>query len=71
MNKVAEQITPDNIPTGAPDTSGMSLSVVIPAYNEENAVRGTVEDVRAHLEPLGIPYEIIVVDDASQDNTRA
>ena len=49
----------------------MSLSVVIPAYNEENAVRHTVEDVRTHLEPLGIPYEIIVVDDASQDNTRA
>ena len=53
------------------DTAGMELSVVIPAYNEENAVRGTVEDVRTHLEPLGIPYEIIVVDDASQDNTRA
>ena len=71
MNKVAEQITPDNSTTGAPDTSGMSLSVVIPAYNEENAVRHTVEDVRTHLEPLNIPYEIIVVDDASQDNTRA
>ncbi|MBL9060528.1 MAG: glycosyltransferase family 2 protein [Mangrovicoccus sp.] len=50
---------------------GLSLSVVIPAYNEEAAVRSTVEDVRAHLAPLGIPFEIIVVDDGSKDNTRA
>ena len=57
--------------THVPDTTGMALSVVIPAFNEEKAVRGTVEDVRSHLEPLGIPYEIIVVDDCSEDNTRA
>jgi len=49
---------------------GMSLSVVIPAYNEEGAVRQTVEEVRAALAPTGIPYEIIVVDDGSEDNTR-
>lgn len=49
---------------------GLSLSVVIPAYNEEGAVRETVEDVQSHLAPLGIPYEIIVVDDGSEDNTR-
>lgn len=50
---------------------GMSLSVVIPAYNEEGAVRATIDDIRAHLDPTGIPYEIIVVDDGSSDNTRA
>lgn len=50
---------------------GLSLSVVIPAFNEEGAVRSTVEDVREHMDPLGIPYEIIVVDDGSADNTRA
>ena len=50
---------------------GLSLSVVIPAYNEQGAVRTTVEDVREHMEPLGIDYEIIVVDDGSADNTRA
>jgi glycosyltransferase involved in cell wall biosynthesis len=49
---------------------GLSLSVVIPAYNEEGALRATVEDVRGELEPLGIPYEIIVVDDGSRDATR-
>jgi glycosyltransferase involved in cell wall biosynthesis len=51
------------------EVEGMSLSVVIPAYNEEGAVRHTIEDVRASMDPLGIPYEIIVIDDGSQDRT--
>ena len=53
----------------ASEVEGMSLSVVIPAYNEEGAVRHTIEDVRAHLDPLGLPYEIIVIDDGSEDRT--
>ncbi len=53
------------------DLTGLSLSVVIPAYNEEGAVRSTVNEVRDALEPTGIPYEIIVVDDGSDDSTRA
>ena len=61
----------DNKPVVDQAKAPQSLSVVIPAYNEENAVRATVEDVREHLEPLGIKYEIIVVDDGSEDNTRA
>lgn len=71
MDKVIERDDPTPSAPAHQDTAGMELSVVIPAYNEENAVRGTVEDVREHLAPLNIPYEIIVVDDASQDNTRA
>jgi glycosyltransferase involved in cell wall biosynthesis len=50
---------------------GMSLSVVIPAYNEEQAVRSTVQDVDNILGPLGIPYEVIVIDDGSKDRTLA
>ena len=69
MNETVAQN--DNSAPVTPANPPMSLSVVIPAYNEENAVRATVEDVREHLAPLGIDYEIIVVDDGSQDNTRA
>ena len=47
----------------------MRLSVVIPAHNEEHAVAATVQGVRARLAAAGIPYEIIVVDDASSDRT--
>lgn len=54
-----------------PQLEGMSLSVVIPAFNEERAVRATVQDVRTAMEAAGIPYEIIVVDDGSEDRTRA
>lgn len=57
------------VSTIGPGLDGMSLSIVIPAYNEEGAVRETIEAVRAAMEPQGIPYEIIVVDDGSQDRT--
>lgn len=51
--------------------AGLSLSVVIPAYNEEGAVKTTVEEVKSALQPIGVPHEIIVVDDGSEDRTRA
>ena len=50
---------------------GLSLSVVIPAYNEEGAVRETIDEIRAAMDPTDVPYEIIVVDDGSVDGTRA
>jgi glycosyltransferase involved in cell wall biosynthesis len=45
------------------------MSVVIPAYNEEMTVAGTVSAVRNWLEERGASYEIIVVDNASTDRT--
>ena len=52
-----------------PEFEGLSLSIVIPAYNEEGAVRQTIEDVRAEMDATGVPYEIIVIDDGSSDRT--
>lgn len=51
------------------EVEGMSLSIVIPAYNEEGAVKETIEEVRSAMDPLGVPYEIIVIDDGSEDRT--
>src|SRR5262249_5901337 len=48
-----------------------TLAVIIPAYNEEHAVRGTVEEVRRALEGTPVSHEIIVVNDGSTDNTMA
>jgi glycosyltransferase involved in cell wall biosynthesis len=45
------------------------VSVIIPAYNEENAVANQVNAVRQVLDSHDIPHEIIVVDDGSQDQT--
>jgi dolichol-phosphate mannosyltransferase len=48
----------------------VKLSVVIPAHNEEGSIAATVTAVAGALEAEGIPYEVLVVDDASSDRTR-
>jgi glycosyltransferase involved in cell wall biosynthesis len=45
------------------------LSVIIPARNEENRLPNTLELLTNRLALLGVSYELIVVDDGSQDNT--
>lgn len=50
---------------------GMKLSVVMPAQNEEGSVGATVEGVVAVLEREGVDYEVIVVNDDSEDTTEA
>jgi dolichol-phosphate mannosyltransferase len=47
----------------------VNLSVVIPAHNEAEVVEPTLRALIEHLEPQGIDYEIVVVDDASTDGT--
>lgn len=49
----------------------MKLSVVIPAQNEEGSVGETVEGVVSVLEREGIEYEVLVIDDGSEDSTAA
>src|SRR5262245_43595164 len=44
-----------------------SLSVVIPAFNEEGAVSGVIRHINEILSAAGIVHEIIVVDDGSSD----
>src|SRR5437899_1833869 len=46
-----------------------SLSLVIPAYNEEAGIRQAVEEADQALAHLASHYEIIVVDDGSSDLT--
>ncbi|MBI2843397.1 MAG: glycosyltransferase family 2 protein [Armatimonadetes bacterium] len=47
----------------------VELSVIIPAYNEEANLEGTVRDVSRYLSDIGLSHEIIVVDDGSKDRT--
>jgi glycosyltransferase involved in cell wall biosynthesis len=58
---------PDPIRTLTPPTPSGALSFIVPAYNEEFELPRTLEAIRsaAHTRP----YEIIVVDDASNDRT--
>jgi dolichol-phosphate mannosyltransferase len=48
----------------------VKLSVIIPAHNEEDAVRPTVGRLYATLTAAGIPFEILVVNDHSTDGTE-
>lgn len=45
------------------------LSIVIPIHNEEPAILPLYDRLTTVLEPLGKPYEIIFVDDASTDRS--
>jgi dolichyl-phosphate beta-glucosyltransferase len=47
------------------------LSVIVPAYNEADRLPPTLGRLRAWLDQAGEPYEVIVVDDGSEDATVA
>ncbi|MDA8216186.1 MAG: glycosyltransferase family 2 protein [Dehalococcoidales bacterium] len=48
-----------------------SISVVLPAYNEQDNISRTVGNVVEALDGLSEDYEILVVDDGSRDRTAA
>lgn len=47
----------------------VELSVVLPCHNERENLRPLLEDIRAAVEPLGLPWEIVVTDDCSDDGS--
>jgi dolichol-phosphate mannosyltransferase len=47
----------------------IELSLVIPAFNEEESIEECVREADATLQKHGVPYEILVVDDGSVDQT--
>jgi dolichol-phosphate mannosyltransferase len=52
-------------------SSSPTLSVVIPAYNEEGSIEQTVRGVHDTLRQANVPHEIVVVNDHSDDRTKA
>jgi len=53
--------------TDMPD--GKLLSVIIPAYNEQDMISTTFNTVKEILDKAGISFEIVFVDDGSKDMT--
>ncbi|MEA3459498.1 MAG: dolichyl-phosphate beta-glucosyltransferase [Chloroflexota bacterium] len=45
------------------------LSIVIPAYNEEYRLPRTLEKITSYLEAQDYRFEVIIVDDGSEDGT--
>lgn len=48
-----------------------SISIVIPAFNEEATIVSVVDEAREVLKTLTADYEVLVVDDGSTDHTGA
>jgi len=48
----------------------ITISVVIPAYNEEKNIGEILSRTNKTMDSIGMPYEVIVVDDGSTDKTR-
>jgi len=53
----------------ARDNETPEVTVVIPAFNEEEAIGRTLDEVHAVLEPHPLRWEIVVVNDGSRDRT--
>ena len=48
----------------------MKLSIVIPAYNEEDSIAETIDKIEDALNLTTIVHEILVINDNSKDNTE-
>ncbi len=47
----------------------MKLSIVIPAYNEEESITETIDQIEGAFSKVNIDHEIFIVNDNSKDNT--
>ena len=61
----------DSPPTSEMTPGPVELSLIIPVYNGDGVIGESVQRARNFLEKWGQPYEILVIDDGSSDNTDA
>ena len=51
--------------------TGFDISIIVPAYNEEDLILGTLDGLQNYFKTRKESYEIILVDDGSRDRTLA
>lgn len=54
---------------GATDRMPEPVSIIIPVFNEEGAIASTLAAVESTMQASGRVYEVLVVDDGSEDGT--
>jgi glycosyltransferase involved in cell wall biosynthesis len=60
----------DHEPTATLDAdSAAGLSVVVPVFNERDGLRDLYREIESACDSIGLPWELIVVDDGSTDGT--
>lgn len=52
-------------------TANPHITVIVPAFNEAQAIASTLENIAARLRTLSPHWNIVVVDDGSRDDTAA
>ena len=52
-------------------TARYELSVVVPFGDDEDSIGTAIQRLAEHVRPLGIPFEILAVDEDSGDNSHA
>lgn len=53
----------------SPTLSRPFLSIVVPAYNEEQRILGSLAKIASYIDAAGLDAEVLVVDDGSKDRT--
>lgn len=74
LSQGAAHITGINSASGqasATLSAPLKLALIIPTLNEAGNIVPVLDHVRSSLQPSGINYEIVVVDDSSSDGTAA
>jgi glycosyltransferase involved in cell wall biosynthesis len=67
----AQTLRPSNERGPGDDEGDVAVTILLPAYNEEDAIKPVVDEVRAAMASTDHVYEILVVDDQSTDRTAA
>ena len=70
VSNQSEQYTATAAPTSAPAGPPLNFSIIIPAHNEEEALRPTISRLHRRLVDERIPFEILVINDHSTDTTE-
>lgn len=52
-------------------SSALSMSLIMPAYNEERSLAQAVAQAVRAADRLDVPYELVIINDASRDRTGA
>jgi glycosyltransferase involved in cell wall biosynthesis len=56
-------------PAQAAQATPVDVSIVVPVFNERPTLATLIEQCRAAMEPLGLAWEIVIVDDGSTDGS--